>query len=58
VTADEVRANLAGRISLILDGGICPGGVPSTVLDLTVAPPAILRAGPIRAEQLAGFLAS
>jgi tRNA A37 threonylcarbamoyladenosine synthetase subunit TsaC/SUA5/YrdC len=32
--------------------------VPSTVLDLTVAPPVLLRRGPITAEQLAGTLES
>lgn len=46
-TAAGVLAQLEGRIDLILDGGRCPGGVPSTVVDLTVAPPAILRAGGI-----------
>ncbi|MBN1136053.1 MAG: threonylcarbamoyl-AMP synthase [Anaerolineae bacterium] len=53
VTASEVQAALAGRIPLILDGGPCPGGVASTVLDLTVSPPVILRPGPVTAEQLA-----
>jgi L-threonylcarbamoyladenylate synthase len=56
VTADEVEAALAGHLALILDGGRCRGGVASTVLDLTVSPPAILRRGPITAEQLARFL--
>jgi len=56
VTAGEVHADLAGRIPLILDGGSCPGGVASTVLDLTVSPPAILRPGPVTAEQLAPFV--
>jgi L-threonylcarbamoyladenylate synthase len=56
VTADEVLAALGGRISLILDGGACPGGLASTVLDLTTMPPRILRAGPITAEQVAATL--
>ncbi len=56
VTAAEVQAALGGRIPLIIDGGRCPGGVPSTVLDLTVSPPAILRPGPVTAEQLAPWL--
>jgi len=56
VTAAEVGAALAGRIPLILDGGRCPGGVASTVLDLTVSPPAILRAGPITADELAAVV--
>jgi L-threonylcarbamoyladenylate synthase len=52
VTAQQVEAELGGRIELILDGGRCPGGVPSTVLDLTSHPPIILRAGAIGAEQI------
>ncbi len=57
VTADEVEAELSGRIPLILDGGPCPGGVASTVLDLTVSPPVILRPGPVTAEHLSAFIA-
>jgi L-threonylcarbamoyladenylate synthase len=56
-TADQVQAGLGGRLPLILDGGPCPGGIASTVLDLTVSPPAILRPGPVTAEQLADLLA-
>jgi L-threonylcarbamoyladenylate synthase len=55
VTADEVVTNLGGRIALVLDGGACPGGIASTLLDLTVSPPAILRPGPITAGQLAAI---
>jgi len=51
-TAEEVRDTMGGRVPLILDGGTCQGGVASTVLDLTVTPPAILRQGPIGAQQL------
>jgi L-threonylcarbamoyladenylate synthase len=46
-TAQEVLAQLGGRIELILDGGLTPGGTPSTVVDCTGAAPAILRQGPI-----------
>lgn len=52
VTAEEVAAQLGGRIPLILDGGPCPGGLASTVLDLTVTPPTILRRGPVRLADL------
>jgi len=52
VTAEEVEAELGGRIELILDGGRCPGGVPSTVLDLTTDPPSVLRAGAIAVEDI------
>ena len=46
-TAQEVAAQLGGRIAMILDGGRCPGGVPSTVVDVTGEEPVLLRAGPI-----------
>ena len=58
VTAQEVKAELGGHIELILDGGRCPGGVPSTVLDLTTDPPAILRAGAIAVEEIKAALAN
>ncbi|MGB9593470.1 MAG: L-threonylcarbamoyladenylate synthase [Anaerolineae bacterium] len=56
VTADEVEASIGDAVDLILDGGPCPGGVASTVLDLTVTPPRIVRPGPIRWEDLAPLL--
>lgn len=52
ITADEVLRELGDRVTLILDGGRCPGGVPSTVVDLTASPPAILRVGAIPAEDI------
>jgi L-threonylcarbamoyladenylate synthase len=57
VTAREVEAELGGRIELILDGGRCPGGIPSTVLDLTTDPPTVLRAGAIAVEEIKTALA-
>ena len=50
VTAEEVQVALGGYLELILDGGRCPGGVPSTVVDVTVVPPAILRRGALVSE--------
>jgi L-threonylcarbamoyladenylate synthase len=51
--AEHVRAQLGGKISLIVDGGQSQVGIESTVLDLTVSPPKILRPGMIHAESLA-----
>ncbi len=45
VTAEEVREALEGRVRLLLDGGRCPGGVASTVVDVTANPPSIRRRG-------------
>lgn len=52
ITAGDVLSDLGGRIDLILDGGPCPGGTPSTVLDLTTEPPVIRRQGPIDRDRL------
>jgi L-threonylcarbamoyladenylate synthase len=43
--AEHVRRSLDGRIPLILDGGPTPGGIESTVLDVTSQPPRLLRPG-------------
>lgn len=51
-TADEVSAQLGGRIALIIDGGRTPGGIPSTLVDCTGANPNILREGPISLDEL------
>jgi L-threonylcarbamoyladenylate synthase len=58
VTAREVVRELAGRIELILDGGPCPGGIASTVLDLTSDPPKILRPGAIAERDIRDILLS
>jgi L-threonylcarbamoyladenylate synthase len=52
VTAQQVEEQLGGRISLILDGGACRGGVPSTILDCSVSPPRLLRRGAISEADL------
>ena len=51
--AGHVRQQLDGKISLIVDGGQSQVGIESTVLDLTVSPPRILRPGMIHLESLA-----
>jgi L-threonylcarbamoyladenylate synthase len=44
-TAEEVLTYFDGAVDLVLDGGITPGGAPSTIVDVTVDPPRVLRAG-------------
>jgi L-threonylcarbamoyladenylate synthase len=51
--AEHVCQQLGRKIPLIVDGGQSQVGIESTVLDLTVLPPAILRSGMIHAESLA-----
>lgn len=50
--AEHVRAQLAGKIPLIVDGGQSQVGIESTVVDLTAAAPKILRPGMIHLEAL------
>ena len=56
VTADEVFAQLGGRIELIINGGKTPGGLPSTLADCTGDEPVILREGPISMRELLSML--
>jgi len=51
-TAEHVRKHLGDRIRLIVDGGQSQVGIESTVLDLTVAPPRLLRPGMIHEQTL------
>jgi L-threonylcarbamoyladenylate synthase len=55
-TAQDVYAQLNGRIPLILDGGKTPGGVPSTLVDCTGEKPVVLREGPISLADLIACL--
>ena len=52
VSSRQVLTTFGGLLDLLIDDGPCPGGIPSTVLDLTVSPPQILRDGPITRHQL------
>jgi L-threonylcarbamoyladenylate synthase len=51
-TPADVLAQLNGRFHLLLDGGPCPGGVPSTVVDCTQTPPVILRQGAVSEQDI------
>jgi L-threonylcarbamoyladenylate synthase len=54
--AHEVLRQLGKRVDLVLDGGPVAGGSPSTVLDVTMSPPVIVRQGPVRQEEIFGLL--
>lgn len=56
LTVRDVAAHLGDRVAMILDGGPCPGGMASTILDLTGDEPAILRAGPIDLQQIVAVM--
>lgn len=50
--AQHVEEDLSGKIDMIVDGGAVEIGVESTILDVTVNPPMILRPGAITREML------
>lgn len=54
--AVAVFESLGDRIDLILDGGRTRGAVPSTVVDLTVNPPVVLREGALGAARVLAAL--
>jgi L-threonylcarbamoyladenylate synthase len=48
----SVLMNLGGRIEVILDGGMCPGGIDSTVVDTTGGVLRVLRETAISAREI------
>jgi L-threonylcarbamoyladenylate synthase len=46
-TAADAAAELQDGVALVLDGGRTRGGAPSTIVDLSLDPPRLVRAGPI-----------
>jgi L-threonylcarbamoyladenylate synthase len=48
--------DLGDAVDLVLDGGPCPVGVESTIVDCTVTPPQVLRPGGIPTEQIERLL--
>lgn len=50
--ARAVRRLFEGAIDMILDGGLTKGGPPSTILDVTVVPPRLVRQGAIEVAEL------
>jgi L-threonylcarbamoyladenylate synthase len=57
-TAQHVADSLGGYVEdlLILDGGQCSVGIESTVIDVTVTPPQILRPGMVTAQDIARII--
>ena len=49
-TAEHVLEDLGGKIDMVIDGGSVEIGLESTILDMTVEPPMILRPGAITAD--------
>jgi L-threonylcarbamoyladenylate synthase len=55
VTAEEVKQQIGSQVDLIIDMGKCPGGLESTVVDVTGDMPVILRRGVISEEEIRRF---
>lgn len=51
-TSEHVLDDMDGRIDAVIEGSITEIGIESTVLDLTVSPPVILRHGGVTREML------
>ena len=52
LTADEVSSQLGGKVDLVIDGGRCPGGRESTIVDVTGEVPVVLREGALSVREL------
>lgn len=52
LTSEEVEVQLGKDVDLVIDSGRCPGGVESTVVDLTGQVPVILRQGAVSEKQI------
>ena len=56
LTAAAVREQIGDKIDMVIDGGKCPGGIESTVIDLSGEKPVIRRQGVIPIEKLRKIL--
>ena len=55
-SAQAMLEDMEGKIDALVDDGPCSVGVESTIIDLTVAPPRLLRPGGVTLEELAEVL--
>jgi L-threonylcarbamoyladenylate synthase len=55
-SAADVERYFGDRIDLILDGGVVTATQPSTVLDLSIQPPRLIREGAVLRESLVDYL--
>lgn len=55
-TAEHVAADLGEAVGLVLDGGPCPVGLESTVVDLSGERPRLLRPGGLPRDRLVSLL--
>jgi L-threonylcarbamoyladenylate synthase len=55
---ENVVRELNGRVDIVLDAGLSPGGPPSTIVDLTETEPVLVRLGAITWEEVLQCLAA
>lgn len=55
-TVYQAKEQLEGAVAIYLDGGECPEGVASTIVDLSGDTPRVLREGAVSAERIAEVL--
>ncbi len=55
-SADKVKSQLGSAVDFILDAGICPGGIESTVVDVTGNVPVVLREGAVSSQNIREFI--
>jgi len=56
VRADEVAREFGDHLDLILEAAPCPGGLPSTIVDVTKSPGRLVRAGAIPPAEVAEIM--
>jgi L-threonylcarbamoyladenylate synthase len=54
--AEEVARAFGDEVALVLDAGPCQGGLPSTIVDVTVKPPRLIRAGAVAVSDIRGIV--
>ena len=57
VTAADAESQLGDAVSVYLDGGPCPGEIPSTIVDVTGPVPKLLRSGVVTVKRLRNVVA-
>ena len=56
IRAEEVAREFGDHLDLILEAGPCPGGLPSTIVDVTISPPRLVRAGAVATAELSQII--
>jgi L-threonylcarbamoyladenylate synthase len=51
-TIDDLVPDIAGQVDLILNAGALKGGIGSTIVDITMNPPVVLREGTLTAKKI------